>query len=99
MQSLIEIDDFKKRNPGVSYPDEETRRNPPGGHQFKLAFSYNPDKPLRAEFLWVSVHAREANDDIFYGRVDDIPVLCEGLRIGDEVQFSSKHIFGIIGMK
>lgn len=72
------------------------RENPPIGFACKLAFYYDKDNPKIGEFLWVSIDHKEHGEDIFYGKLEGVPEKCQNLKIGNDVQFTSEHIFEIM---
>jgi hypothetical protein len=94
---LIDAEDLATKLPlHFEIPSTADRENLPDHADVKLGFMTGHKNGVVVEHVYVRVFCKEADADIYYGKVHDDPAIV-GLDNGDEIQFSSKNIFGIIG--
>jgi hypothetical protein len=84
----------------LEIPSRDERQHIPDGYWVGLGFKTTKKDqekfPVDIEILFVQVESREEGTNIFYGKLGSKPEVCSGVRIGDDIQFESRHVMEII---
>lgn len=91
---LADAEALSRRNP-IRYeiPSSRERQDLEDHCWVELGFL---DEAGSMERLIVQVNEREGGEDIFYGKLGQVPQLVKSISIGDSIQFSAKNVFHIV---